>query len=276
MLPVGQEPRVRVLRHGLDAAADRRERAHAQAPQHLRVAPLGLIAIQRAARRRGQEEAARHPSLRLEPLERVPRDGDADAETLRHGIRRERAVRAREARDQVAERIGERLEECGRDADGQRHAERIAQPPGVFDGRDARRSGDRDGDRAAAVDQRVEQRGGGRPRDRPACVRSRPLGLQAGGDLGGVERTEDAEQVGDAFDAACAPLGIETLRLALELGDHVGVEQLAHLDPAEQFGQQRGIHRQRGGTPLGEGRVALVHERADIAEEQVAGERRGL
>ena len=69
----------------------------------------------------------------------MPCDGDADAEALGHGIRRERTVRARVPRDQVAERIGERLEEGVRDADGQRHAERIAQAPGVFDGGDPRR-----------------------------------------------------------------------------------------------------------------------------------------
>ena len=63
--------------------------------------------------------------------------------------RRERAVGAGVAGDEVAERVGERLEEGGRDADRQRRAERIAQAPGVFDRRDPRDARDRDRDRAA-------------------------------------------------------------------------------------------------------------------------------
>ena len=165
----------------------------------------------------------------------MPGDGDADAETLGGGIRGERAVRARVPRHEVAERVGERLEERGRDADGQRHAERIAQAPGVFDGGDRgvpaivtgiARRGDRPARRAARR-RRASAAAVGRPR----------LGRAAGAarDLGGVERAEDAQQVGDALDAARAALGVEALRLALELGDDVGVEQLAHLDLAEQL-----------------------------------------
>ena len=55
--------------------------------------------------------------------------------------------------------------------------------------------------------------------------------------------------------------------------DDLGVEQLAQLDPAEQFGQQRGVQRQRGGTALGQRAVTLVHERPDIAEQQRRRER---
>ena len=72
------------------------------------------------------------------------------------------------------------------------------------------------------------------------------------------------------------PFRIQPLRLAFELRDDVGVEQLAHLDRAEQFTQQSGVDRQRGSTTLGERRIALVHERADVPEQQVARERRRL
>ena len=68
-------------------------------------------------------------------------------------------MRACVPRDEVAERIGERLEEGVRNADGQRHAERVAQASGVLDRRDPRDSGDRDGDRAARRDQRLEMGG---------------------------------------------------------------------------------------------------------------------
>ena len=57
-------------------------------------------------------------------------------------------------------------------------------------------------------------------------------------------------------------------------GDDFRVEQLAQLDAAQQFGQQRGVQGQRRSAALGQRAVALVHERADIAEQQRRRERR--
>ena len=45
---------------------------------------------------------------------------------------------------------------------------------------------------------------------------------------------------------------------------------------AEQLGEERGVERERRGPALRERRVALVHERADISEQQVACEGRRL
>ena len=66
-------------------------------------------------------------------------------------------------------------------------------------------------------------------------------------------------------------IGVETLGLALELGDHIGVEQFAQLDRAQQLAQQRRVDRECGRSALGERGVALVHECAHVAEQQVAG-----
>ena len=205
---------------------------------------------------------------------------------------------ARVAGDEVAERVGERLEERVRDADRQRRAERIAQAPGVFDRRDPRDARDRDRDRAPGVDEFGEVRGGfgggrgthggGIPR-RSSVLRidvarialgiGDLLGIRGGfeprRDLGGVERAQHAQQVGHALEPPGAAIGVEALRLALELRHDLGVEQLAHLDLAEQFAQQRRVDRQRRGTAFGQRRIALVHERADVPEQQVARERRG-
>jgi hypothetical protein len=104
----------------------------------------------------------------------------------------------------------------------------------------------------------------------------RPLDVragQAGGDLGGVQGPEHPQQVGDALDALHAAGRIQALRLALELRDDVRIEQLPHLDAPEKLGEQRGVDRQSGRAPLGKGRVALVHEGADVSEQQVAGKR---
>ena len=71
-------------------------------------------------------------------------------------------------------------------------------------------------------------------------------------------------------------LGVEPLRLTLELGDHVGVEQLAQLDRAQQLAQQRRIDGQCRCPSLGQWRVALVHEGAHVAEQEVSRVRRRL
>ena len=88
------------------------------------------------------------------------------------------------------------------------------------------------------------------------------------------QRSEQPEQVGDALGAAGPPLGGEPLELGLDLGQHLGVEQLAELGPAEQLGEQPLVERERGGPALGDGGVALVDELGDVPEEQAAGERR--
>ena len=66
----------------------------------------------------------------------------------------------------------------------------------------------------------------------------------------------------------------EALQLELEVGQHAGVEQLAQLLGAEQVAQQVAVERERGGPPLGERRVALVHVDGDPAEQQRLRERR--
>ena len=64
-------------------------------------------------------------------------------------------------------------------------------------------------------------------------------------------------------------------QLGLDLGEHLGVEQLAQLGPAEELGEQSLVEGECGGAPLGDGGVALVHERRDVAEQQRLRERRG-
>ena len=93
------------------------------------------------------------------------------------------------------------------------------------------------------------------------------------GQLGVGERAQQPQQVGDAFGVLDPAVLGEPLELALQLGQHVGVEQLAQLRLAQQLRQQPRVQRQRGGPALGERRVALVEELRDIAEQQRAGER---
>ena len=90
--------------------------------------------------------------------------------------------------------------------------------------------------------------------------------------LGGGERSEDAEQVGGAFGVAGLPVLGQLLQVALDLGQRLGVEQLAELGLTEQLGEERGVEGEGGGAAFGERAVALVDEGSDVAEEQAAGE----
>ena len=280
VLPRRQEPGECLGRDRLDRSADRGERAQTQAAQHLAVAPLQVARVGTAARcLGGQEESARDAPLRLQPLQRLPRDGRADSQTAGDVRRAERAVRARVAGDEVGERVDDGFEERDRDADGQRDPEGVAQAPRVLDLRGAALARDRHADRPARRHELVEQRRrrGAVGRCSGGGVRAgRPLGagraLEPQRDLVGAQRAEQAQQVRDPLDAAHPSVGGETLRLGFELRDDGGVEELSHLDLAEQLAQQCRVDRQGGRAALGQRGIALVHERADISEQQVARE----
>ena len=94
------------------------------------------------------------------------------------------------AGDQVADRVPHRLQEGARDADRQRGAQGVAQPGRVLDGGPPLLAGDPDPDRPAGL-----LEGG------------QPGGCRAALDrLGGAQRAEDPQQVGDSFDVAGPPV----------------------------------------------------------------------
>ena len=67
---------------------------------------------------------------------------------------------------------------------------------------------------------------------------------------------------------------VQLLKLGLDVGERVRVEQVAQLGVAEQLAQLRLIDRQRLRATLGERRVAVVEVVRDVAEQQRRGERR--
>ena len=104
------------------------------------------------------------------------------------------------------------------------------------------------------------------------------LGQEFGGyaaqvDLGRAEVTDLAEHVVQLVGAAGTTSFAEALQLELEVGEHAGVQQLAQLLRAEQVAQQIPVEREGCRPPLGERRVALVHEIADVRKQQRRGER---
>ncbi len=97
---------------------------------------------------------------------------------------------------------------------------------------------------------------------------------------GGVERElvdrhgpHDAQGVGELLGGLRTP---HAAQRRVDLGDDVGIQQLAQLHGAEQLGQQRRVQRQRRRPLLSQGGVAFVHERAGVIEQQRGGEGAGL
>ena len=68
----------------------------------------------------------------------------------------------------------------------------------------------------------------------------------------------------------------ERLQRQLEVGQGIGVEQLAELLLAEQLAQQVAVQGERAGPSLGQRRVAVVHVGGDVVEQQAARERARL
>ena len=90
------------------------------------------------------------------------------------------------------------------------------------------------------------------------------------------QRPEQPELVVHLVDVAGQAAVDEPLQLELEVGQHVGVDQLAQLLGAEQVAQQVAVERQRGRPALGQRRVALVHVDGDPPEQERLRERRRL
>ena len=120
-LPGGKEARQLTGLGGLDLLAQHRQRGAAQAPEHLRVAPLPV----RAA---GAQLAADKRALTLELTQR---SGDVDAVPGTDVSRCERAVGGGVADEQAAQRVGHVLQEHGRQATRRGGPERIPVHAGV-------------------------------------------------------------------------------------------------------------------------------------------------
>ena len=95
-------------------------------------------------------------------------------------------------------------------------------------------------------------------------------------DLGARERSEQPHEVVHTIGVACVALRNKPLQLALELGEHVGIEEFAQFLGAEQLAEQIAIERERRGTAFGQWRVVLVHVHGDPPEQQRLRHRRRL
>ena len=170
---------------------------------------------------------------------------------------------ARVAAQQLAQRIGHRAGEAGGYAHGHGDADAVAEQSDVFDGDPPPLPGERDRQRPPrspqALDPATDVVDGG-----------------ALGDLGLGQRAEQAQQVSDRLGVTRPAVGGQVLQSRNGRLDHLRVEQLSQFDAAEQFGEQHAVQRERGRATLCQRAVTLVHERADVAEQQRRGEGDGV
>ncbi len=222
-----------------------------------RVAPLPLDAV-------GPELAAHHPAVALEHLEGRPD---------RFGAQAVAGGRVRAARNGTvgARRSGRpgRPPVCGTDsvqasrqADGHRDAEGVAEAAGVLGRAHPFLAGDDAEERAALGDELVD----------PLLHRGAVDGPQP--ELVERQRSEQAELVVRLVDVAGQATVDQSLELELEVGQHVGVDELSELLRTEQVAQQIAVERQRRRPALGERSVARVHVHGDPPEHERLRERR--
>ncbi len=159
------------------------------------------------------------------------------------------------AGDEVGERRGDRVGVGRGQPERDGDAEAVAQPRRVVGRGHAGLARDGHVDDAMRRPQLVEPGAGVGPGARRHLVDG--------------EGPEHAEQVVHPVGVARRVEGAaEPLQLGLEVGQHLGVEQLAQLLGAEQLGQQLTIERERGDPALGERGVAVVQVGGHPVEHQ--------
>jgi hypothetical protein len=172
-------------------------------------------------------------------------------------------VRARVAADDAPQRLLDGLyEDLGQPA--RRHgAERIAVETCVLCGDPAVLAADPHRHGAPLASQLVEHPVGGHALE-AALLR-----------LLGGQVADRPQHVVEAVCVRGAHWVGQALEVGLDLGQRVGVDQVAQLLLAEQLAEQIAVERQCRRAPLGVRRVALVHVGRDVVEQERRGERRG-
>ncbi len=252
-LPGREEAREAPLIGGLDLLAQSGERGAPQPPQNLDVAPLALGSA-------GTQLASNQLAVSFElPQHRTRVDAIAHKEL----VGSKGPMGPSEPRDQLPQRarhVGEKR--LGQPA-GRHDAERVAVEPGLVGGDEALLAADAHPNSAPFALELAQQ----------------PIGIHAGEDtVGNLHPTQvpDATQhVVQAIAPGCTRHLRAMLQVVFDARERAGVDQLAQLLLSEQLAQQIAVERQRGGAPLGAGRVALVHVGGDVVEQQRGGKRRG-
>ena len=260
-LPAGQEHAERSRWHRLDLGAQRGERAAPDPAQHIGVAVVGAGAAEHVASAAAspRQQAAIHqpPSAAVTPR--------PQAEPGRDLTRAKGPVRAGVPPDQIDQSARDRLEEGLGDPDGHRHAEGVAQPPGILD------------DRPLLPLARHPPRTGITRRAAASSISHRVLHrIRLDRAQREIRRRDRAEQPHQVHHTLLVPrMPSPRSPPPARPTERANIEQVRDIgEPlAEQLREQVGVECQRGGAALRERRVALVEELRDIPEQQRLRER---
>ena len=232
------------------------QRPAPQQSQDLLIAPFTLGAT-------GPELAAQHGPSRQQPLQGVAHDAGRQPPPSRRTGRQERPVGPGPTCQEAIQRPGDRPQEGGRHSDRWRDPDAIAIAADILDRDPALIARDAGPDRASSAGKLVEPR-----------FSARRAALRPRGDLRGAQVAEPPQEIVDAVERRRPPVLRERLESQLEIGQGIGVEELAQFLLTQQFAQQVAVQGQRTGPSLGQRRVAVVHVGGDVVEQEAAGERR--
>ncbi len=256
-LPGRQEPAEHDRIDRLDLATQARERSPAQEPQDLWIAPFPL-------RTAGTELTAQDRPGREEPFQRILDLAERRRPARRRVGRQERPVGPRPARHEAVECTGHSAQERVGHAGRRLHPERVTVPRDVLDRDEPTLATDPDGHGTMGALER-----------RQALDRGLGTGLRARRNLAGRQVAEPTQQVVDLVDRARRALRGQRLERQLEIGQCLGIDELAQLLLAEQLAEQVPVEGQRLRAALGQRRVAVVHVGGHVVKQERARERRG-
>jgi hypothetical protein len=218
-VPGGQEATERRGFDRLHLAAEARERTAAKDPQDVGVDPFALGAAR-------PELTAKDRAGLQKPFQRVLDDTEREAPAA-GGIRaEERPVRPSEAGEQTLERRCRRAEECVRHAGRWRDPDAVAVPRRILDRDPAVVPSDACRDRPSRSHQLGEPR-----------VAGSRAALAAGRDLSGGQVAKPSQEVMELVGGRRLAVVGQRLEAELEVGERLGVEQLAQLLLAEQLAE---------------------------------------
>jgi hypothetical protein len=209
----------------------------------------------------GTEGALDEPPFGGEPSQDPERALARKVESENQIVEREGAVASSVTQHEVSRGIGDRRQEGVGDSRGQRDPDRIAIAARVFDRDVAPLATQTDLDGTPGGDETGES-GLRNPRLAPLA------------DLVLREVAEAEQEVVDSVDARGMECRFETLELAFERIERVGVEEFAKLGLSEELAKLRGIDRERLRSALGERRISFVDVVRDESEEDRRGKGR--
>lgn len=247
-MPVSKETSERVLFNGLDLASKFGEGLTADLPEDLGVAPFAM----QSAR---AEAAFEHPSLDCELTQGIFDDRRIESETVGYFLLREWTVRAGVAANKFQNRLRDRVDEGCRQAGREWNAERVTIACSIFDRNETTFASDAEFEQTAGAEEAVYRF--------EECWSHNSAGKFLARKI-----TQSKQEIVDAVCRVGAMSLDEALGCFFDFCDGVGVEEFAKIGFPQKLAKLVLIDGEGLRSALGKGRVAIVDEVSDIAEEK--------